>query len=139
MTNYRLTPISGRRLGRDITITAAIYDPVARTVTLRPAVGVDLFRQYRLVVNGSTPTGVAGATGLLLDGRGDGRPGTDFVRTFGKGILAGPNLQAPAARRSPLHRSLAKQPFAPRYFPTTSTTARPPCLCQPWTLCSAPS
>ena len=108
VANYRLAPVFGRRLGRDIPITAAIYDPVADTVTLKPTTRVYLFGRYRLAVNGSTPTGVAGATGLLLDGQGTGRPGTDFVTTFGEKILAGPNLPVRAIPRSPHHRSLPK-------------------------------
>jgi len=121
--NYRLTPIFGRRLGPDIPITAAIYDPVAHTVTLQPAVRVYLFGHYRLVVNGSTPTGVAGATGLLLDGNGTGEPGTDFVRTFGKKILAGPNFPDPTAGRVAHHRSLPKTPHVVLHLQTTSSAA----------------
>ncbi len=121
--NYRLTPIFGRRLGPDIPITAAIYDPVAHTVTLQPAVRVYLFGHYRLVVNGSTPTGVAGATGLLLDGNGTGEPGTDFVRTFGKKILAGPNFPDPTAGRVAHHRSLPKTPHVVPHLQTTSSAA----------------
>ena len=123
VTNYRLTPIFGRRLGRDIPITAAIYDPVAHTVTLQPAVQVYLFGHYRLAVNGSTPTGVAGATGLLLDGQGTGQPGTDFVTTFGKEILAGPNFPDPTAGRPAHPRSLPKTPHAVPHLQTTSTAA----------------
>ncbi len=37
VTNYRLTPIFGRRLCRAIPINAAIYDPITDTVTLHPA------------------------------------------------------------------------------------------------------
>jgi hypothetical protein len=69
---------------------------------------VYLYGLYRLAVNGSTPTGVAGATGLLLDGQGTGRPGTDFVTSFGEKILAGPNMPVRAAARSLHHRVLPK-------------------------------
>jgi hypothetical protein len=108
VANYRLAPIFGRRLGPDIPISAAIYDPVAHTVTLKMADRVYLYGRYLLTVNGSTPTGVAGATGLLLAGQGAGHPGTDFVTTFGENILAGPNLPVRAAARSPHHRALPK-------------------------------
>jgi hypothetical protein len=90
VANYRLNPILGHHLGQAIPIKAAIYDPVARTVKLHPAHRVYLFRHYRLRVNGSTPTGVAGATGLLLDGSGNGQPGSDYIQVFGSSILAGP-------------------------------------------------
>ena len=105
VANYRLNSISGHQLGPAIPIKNATYNPNAHTVTLHPAHRVYLFHQYRLLVNGSTPTGVTGATGLLLDGNGNGQPGSDFVTTFGKTILAGPNVQVASAERSPLHRS----------------------------------
>jgi hypothetical protein len=42
---------------------------------------------------------VAGASGALIDGAGNGKPGSNYVRDFGPEILAGPNLAraAPAA------------------------------------------
>jgi hypothetical protein len=91
VANYRLNPISGHRLGPAIPIKRAIYDPTTETVTLETADRVYLFGRYRLVVNGSTATGVAGATGLLLDGTGNGQPGSDYVKDFGPSILAGPH------------------------------------------------
>jgi hypothetical protein len=109
LANYRLNPILGHRLGPAIPILAAVYDPTARTVTLHPTHRVYLFGHYRLLVNGSTPTGVTGATGLLLDGKGNGQPGSDFVTTFGPEILAGPNVQPSRADHSPLHRSPQKR------------------------------
>jgi hypothetical protein len=90
--NYTLTPIgeNGPR-GRRIPIISAVYNPVADTVTLHPARRVYLFAHYQLVVNGMAPSGVSGPTGVLLDGRGNGVPGSDYVRVFGPRILAGPN------------------------------------------------
>ena len=32
-----------------------------------------------LIVNGSTPAGVADASGNLLDGNGDGKPGNNYA------------------------------------------------------------
>jgi hypothetical protein len=115
VANYRLNRVFGHRLGRAIPIKAAIYDPTTDTVALHPAHRVYLFGHYRLEVNGSTPTGVAGATGLLLDGKGNGQPGSDFVTTFGKSILAGPNVQISRAERSPLHRSRTDAPHPQRH------------------------
>ena len=89
VANYRLKPILGQRLGRAIPLKKAIYDSTTNTVTLKPIHRVYLFNRYRLEVNGSTPKGVAGATGLLLDGKGNGQPGSDFVTNFGKEILFG--------------------------------------------------
>ena len=115
VANYRLNRVFGHRLGRAIPIKAAIYDPTTDTVALHPAHRVYLFGHYRLEVNGSTPTGVARATGLLLDGKGNGQPGSDFVTTFGKSILAGPNVQISRAERSPLHRSRTDAPHPQRH------------------------
>jgi parallel beta-helix repeat protein len=100
VANYRLNPISGHHLGQAIPIKKTTYDPATHTVTLHPAHRVYLFRQYRLLVNGSTATGVAGATGLLLDGKGNGQPGSDYIQVFGSSILAGP-APAFAARTIP--------------------------------------
>ena len=96
VANYRLNPISGHRLGPAIPIKKAVYDPNAHTVTLHFAHRVYLFHEYRLLVNGSTPTGVTGAAGPLLDGKGNGQPGSDYVKIFGSSILAGPNRGFPA-------------------------------------------
>ena len=91
VANYRLSAVSGNKAGPAIPITSAVYDPTTHTVTLHPAHRLNVHLHYVLVVNGSTPTGVAGATGILLDGQGNGVPGTDYVAHFGKEILAGPN------------------------------------------------
>ena len=114
VANYVLQRIDGQHLGPAIPIKAAVYDPITRTVTLDPAHRVYLFRHYRLLVNGSTPTGVTGATGLLLDGRGNGQPGSDFVTTFGKSILAGPNAAVSLAKRSSFYRPRSETPHSPR-------------------------
>jgi hypothetical protein len=90
--NYTLTPIGPHgRLGREIRIVSAVYNPVAQTVTLHPAIRVYLFQPYRLVVNGMAPDGLASPSGTLLDGAGNGIPGSNYVRVFGRGILAGAN------------------------------------------------
>jgi hypothetical protein len=121
VANYRLNLVVGHRIGRAIPIKAALYDPTTHTVTLQPAHRVFLFAHYRLVVNGSTPTGVAGATGLLLDGRGNGMPGTDYVATFGKEILAGPNDPPRTSQRSLHVRHLPTTTHASSHQPTVST------------------
>jgi hypothetical protein len=123
VANYRLNRIHGDHLGQDIPITAAVYDPIAHTVTLEPAHRVYLFAHYRLLVNGSTPTGVKGATGLLLDGNGNGQPGSDYMATFGKEILAGPNDPASRAHPSPRHPSGIVATQLRRHQSTTSSPA----------------
>src|SRR5262249_7286511 len=88
--NYTLRPIGvDGHLGRRMTIVSAVYDPIAHTVTLHPAKLVYLFQRYQLVVNGMSPNGVTSSSGVLLDGAGNGVPGSNYVRVFGRGILAG--------------------------------------------------
>jgi len=123
VANYVLKRIDGQHLGPAIPMQSAVYDPTAHTVTLHPTHGVYLFARYHLLVNGSTSTGVAGDTGLLLDGEGNGHSGSDFVTTFGKEILAGPNSKDPPAKHSPLHRTRLQAPQPRRHVLTISTPA----------------
>jgi uncharacterized repeat protein (TIGR01451 family) len=89
--NYDLRPISPKgHLGGRIRIAAAVYNSLANTVTLHLATRLNLHARYKLVVNGMAPSGLAGPSGVLLDGLGNGKPGSDYVRTFGPKILAGP-------------------------------------------------
>jgi hypothetical protein len=56
-------------------------------VTLPLAWRLNPHRRYQLVVNGSTPTGVADLIRNLLDGAGNGKPGSNYVavlRGFGR-------------------------------------------------------
>ena len=63
-----------------------------------------------LIVNGSTPAGVADASGNLLDGNGDGKPGDNYVA-----ILRGFGLEKPGAPFSRLIRDqLHGQPLSSR-------------------------
>ena len=92
VSNYRLERLGhNQRPVRTYRIASATYDTEARTVTLRFHKLLPLFARYRLTVNGSTPGGVTDASGRLIDGAGTGQPGSDYVRTFGRNILAGPN------------------------------------------------
>jgi hypothetical protein len=60
------------------------------TVTLFPAQLLSLHIFYQLTVIGTTPSGLTSATGVPLDGLGNGTPGTNYVRMFSGGILVGP-------------------------------------------------
>ena len=101
--NYQLTLIAhGGRLQRSIRLTGAAYDAAANnaavhTVTLHPARLLPLRFRYRLVVKGGSPSGVTNSSGVFMDGAGNGVPGSDYVRDFGRGILTGPNT--PDSRR----------------------------------------
>jgi hypothetical protein len=99
--NYTLTPIGKNgHVGKRIRIASAVYATVADTVTLHFTKLLYLFQRYKLVVNGMAPSGLAGPTGVLLDGLGNGIPGSDYVRVFGPRILAGPY---PRASRRSIH------------------------------------
>jgi hypothetical protein len=87
--NYRVVLLGpGQRARLALPVTSATYDPSSRTVTLRFARRLPLLARYRLTVNASSPGGVTDSSGQLIDGSGS--PGTDYVRTFGPRLLAGP-------------------------------------------------
>jgi hypothetical protein len=61
---------------RRVRFVSAVYDPAAQTVTLTPAQPFDLGRKFRrLRIDGAGSNGVRDATGALIDGDGNGRPG----------------------------------------------------------------
>ena len=106
VNNYQIATADGTV----IPVTSAVYDPTALTVTLIPAQLLTLTAFYQLTVNGTTPSGLTSATGVPLDGAGNGTPGTNFVRMFSGGILAGPDpaMQLAQPKRfAALERELA--------------------------------
>ncbi len=92
LRNYQL--IAPRRHGRAIALLSARYDPTTNAVTLTPARRLSLFESYRLTVNGTAPGGLASTAGVLLDGSRSGRPGSNFVTSFGIDALAGSSNSA---------------------------------------------
>ena len=112
--NYSLVgPIGGLgRGGAPIAIGRAIYDAAARTVTLLPVLGLNVHYRYRLTINGTGPLGVAGPTGLLLDGAGTGQPGSDYVTTFGRSILVGPARAYPVPIQGAVEQAATRKPAA---------------------------
>jgi hypothetical protein len=122
--NYTLAPIGPHgRLGRQIRIVSAVYNSATRTVTLHPAILVYIFQSYRLVVNGMAPDGLASPSGTLLDGAGNGKPGSNYVKVFGRSILAGPNSQiAPQTHQEIRHLPSSDLP-ASRVFPRSPRAA----------------
>jgi Planctomycete extracellular len=65
--------------GQMIAVDTATYSPLTNTVVLIPHSRLNLHLIYRLTVNGSTPGGVTDRFGNLLDGAGNGLPGSNFV------------------------------------------------------------
>jgi uncharacterized repeat protein (TIGR01451 family) len=92
LSNYSLILIAhGGRLRLPRSIGEATYNATADTVTLHSKRLMPLRFHYMLTINASAPNGVRDATGRLLDGDDNGIPGGDFVRVFGRHILAGKN------------------------------------------------
>jgi hypothetical protein len=120
VANYRIVPVGGTR---PIKITRAVYDAATNTVTLFPRNRVTLFRQFTLTINGTAPDGLTNASGVLLDGAGNGVPGSNYVQTFGRDILAGPAPSRASARRAAralklqaaaAARTVVNEPLSPR-------------------------
>jgi len=83
--NYTLVA-PGHGHSRVIPLKAARYNGAAQTVTLFPSQLLNLHRVYQITVNGMAPLGLTNTAGVLLDGQGNGQPGTNFVamlRGFG--------------------------------------------------------
>ncbi|GAC1467843.1 MAG: hypothetical protein NVSMB9_09900 [Isosphaeraceae bacterium] len=92
--NYLLTDLGpngaiGRHPQRSIRIVSASYDPVAHAVTLLPEHRLNLHHRFLLRVVGTGSSGLADSKGILLDGAGTGKPGSDYVTSFDRSILAG--------------------------------------------------
>ncbi len=91
-SNYQIMGPGGDR----ITVVSAIYDPATRTVTLVPAGRLNLHWGYRLTVNGTAPAGLRNPSGILLDGAGNGHPGSNYVTSITWRNLAGQASELPA-------------------------------------------
>ena len=86
VSNYQITNNGGVR----IAVSRAVYDPATWTVTLYPSQRLNLHWTYMLVVNGKTPDGLTGASGIPLDGSGQGQSGTNFTTSVTWKALAIP-------------------------------------------------
>jgi hypothetical protein len=97
--NYQIVTMGGRGRNGDLVghitrIRAAVYDPANLTVTLYPSQRLDFHNVYRLTVDGGTPKGLMGSTGVPLDSPGVGAPGRDDVMTLTWRNLVLPPAQA---------------------------------------------
>jgi len=102
VNNYQIMNSSGVV----IAVSSAVYDPTALTVTLLSSQLLSLDQVYQLTVNGTPPNGLTSASGVPIDGAGNGQAGTNFVEMFSGNILAGPS---PAMLRTDPARFAAKQ------------------------------
>ena len=69
----------GKRSGKPVALTSAVYDPVQHTVTLTPK-GSVAKETLQLTINA---TGTVDAQGKPIDGDRNGKPGGDFQASFG--------------------------------------------------------
>jgi hypothetical protein len=123
LSNYRPTEVTrGGRPVRASPLTAADYNATPQTVTLHPSRLLPLHFHYKLVVNGTSATGVAEPSGVLLDGNFDGIPGGDYARVFGRAILAGANRPGRQRGHDPGHPS---PPGLARAIPHSGRLAAP--------------
>ncbi len=85
-SNYVFRPVvRGRPLNKPrqmIRVKSAVYDPANHTVTLRTAKRLNLNQVYQITVNGMAPPGLRNVSGVLLDGQGNGQPGSNFATSF---------------------------------------------------------
>ena len=81
--------------GHSITVVLAIYDSATHTVTLVLDERLNIRRRYRLTVNGTAPFGLTNPSGELLDGAGNGHPGSNYVQWLTSTNLAGPASRLP--------------------------------------------
>ena len=89
--NYTIIGPAGNR----IKVGSAVYDPDTNIVTLKPVSRLNLHWHYKLTINGTTSSGLKNPSGELLDGAGNGQPGSNYVTTLGWKNLAGRANQRP--------------------------------------------
>jgi len=99
--------------GKIVPIKSAVYNPATNTVTLYPKYRIDLHHSYKLIVDGASPSGLTSSSGLLLDGKDSGKPGTNYVATINWRDLVLPPNWNPKWSRNPdpdKGRESAKKP-----------------------------
>jgi uncharacterized repeat protein (TIGR01451 family) len=80
--NYRLIGLAS---GQGIGIGAVTYNPATFTVVIVPGAALAANQFYQIQVVGAGPTAVRDVAGNLLDGNGNGSPGSNFVASFAEG------------------------------------------------------
>jgi hypothetical protein len=108
--NYVLSTVGrdgrfGTRDDRNVPLRSVTYDTANASVTLVPSnSSLPLHQLYRLTIVGTPTNGLRNTTGIYLGGQGVGAPGTNWVRIFGKEILAGPNAPVKIAKPKPVKK-----------------------------------
>ena len=123
VANYQLVQFDAKgHPTHPIRLVSATYDPATNTVVLRPSRRVYLYGHYQLTVNGSTPNGLTDTSGVYLGGTRVGELGVNYVRAFGREILAGPNPIH--AIRQTVTRHVPSGPAHRFVHPISRTTAK---------------
>jgi hypothetical protein len=92
-----------------VRVVSAAYDPATHTVTLIPAIRLNIHYDYTLIINGHGPYGAMSAAGLSLDGAGNGTGGTNYVKSFGSESVVWPRpMMRPWLTPRPLVSRLPK-------------------------------
>ena len=116
VNNYSIVRVEpdGKANHHSLTIpfASAVFNPKKNTVTLTPTHRLNLHYFYRLTVNGKAPGGVAATDGTLLDGNGNGQPGSDYVTVIHRFGTANVSTRGvhPSGPTRLLHRSSYKAP-----------------------------
>ncbi len=80
--NYELI---GATKGQVISFGAPAYNPVTHTVTIVPSAPLASNQYFEIEVLGTGPTAIRDIAGNILDGAGNGAPGSNYVAYFGQG------------------------------------------------------
>jgi hypothetical protein len=121
--------------GHAVPIKSAVYDPATLTVTLHFKRRLDLHHKYKLTVDGATPSGLTGTSGLLLDGKASGQPGSNYLATINwRDLVLPPNWNPkwsskPEPAKVPLvtgrHQLFQRSVSFPTHSPAKSASAKP--------------
>jgi hypothetical protein len=89
-SNYKVVgPINQPGPHKPIIVSSAVYNPGTSTVTLAFNHRMNVHFRYRLTINGTAPLGITSPSNVPLNAASGGDPGSNYVATFGPGILAG--------------------------------------------------
>ena len=80
--NYQLIDLAK---GQTVAISSLTYNPATFTVAIVPAGPLAANQYYQLTVLGTGPTAVRDVAGNILDGNGNGSPGSNYVASFAQG------------------------------------------------------
>ncbi len=108
------TPL--RREASPMAMASATYDAATTTVTLRTRHRLNVHRLYELLIRGTGKLGVAGSSGLLMDGAANGHPGSDGSTQVGPGnlVLRGHHLKNPSRLLTHSIKIATSHPRGPR-------------------------